>query len=159
VPSFAAALSQSQFDELTRQAEAGNEAARQLAAQRRDGIIATALSQGRLAPAEREVWRAELDANEIRTVTLLAALEPTQQANGEVLFPTVVDLTRTQRSRPSRPTGSASRSGPRQARRSSQASGSYSSGASGIGLACEPGSFPGRGRCGSRTLLPSSSSL
>jgi hypothetical protein len=91
VTTFAAPVSRRQFDELTRQVEAGNEAARQLAAQRRDSIIATALSQGRLAPAEREVWRTELDTNETRTVTLLAALEPTLQPCGEVLFPVAVD--------------------------------------------------------------------
>lgn len=46
------------------------------ATQRRDGVIAAALSQGRITPAEEAAWRASLDANEAGTTALLAALAP-----------------------------------------------------------------------------------
>lgn len=43
---------------------------------RRDEIIATALSEGRLTAPETASWRAALDTSEETTVTLLAARTP-----------------------------------------------------------------------------------
>lgn len=71
-----ATLSASALSELQRQAAAGARAEAQLAAQRRDGIIATALSQGRIAPADSDRWREALEADEQRTATLLSSLTP-----------------------------------------------------------------------------------
>ena len=56
---------------------ARNEALEQAATdKRRDGIIATALSEGRLTPAEVQPWREALDQSEASTVTLLASRTP-----------------------------------------------------------------------------------
>jgi ATP-dependent protease ClpP protease subunit len=44
--------------------------------ERRDGIIAAALRQGRITAATRETWRAELDRNEEGTAALLQTLTP-----------------------------------------------------------------------------------
>lgn len=76
LPEGVVLLSQGQLDDLLAKANAGQSAAEQLAAQRRDGIITTALSEGRLAVAEREVFRQRLDADEAGTVALLSALQP-----------------------------------------------------------------------------------
>jgi phage I-like protein len=67
-------LSQGQYDELVANGEAGKAALAQIDAQRRDGIITTALSEGRLAPADQATWRAQLDKDEAGTVALLATL-------------------------------------------------------------------------------------
>jgi hypothetical protein len=67
-------LSQGQLDQLLAQAKAGEDAATELARQRRDKIVATALSEGRITPAEQKTWRDELDKNEAGTVTLLSSL-------------------------------------------------------------------------------------
>ncbi|MCQ9384441.1 phage protease [Brevibacterium moorei] len=75
-PTGSVLVSEAQFSELT----ASNQSmATQLAeltaardADRRDGIINTALSEGRLHPSERDAWRTALDDNEESITTLLS---------------------------------------------------------------------------------------
>lgn len=69
-------LSEGQYAALTQGAQAGTAALAELNTNRRDGIIATALSEGRLAPADQAAWRTALDENEAGTVALLATLQP-----------------------------------------------------------------------------------
>lgn len=67
-------LSQGQYEDLVKGAQAGAAALAALDAQRRDGIITSALSQGRLRPADSEAWRKALDRDEEGTVALLGTL-------------------------------------------------------------------------------------
>lgn len=69
-------ISRATFTQLSQGAAAGMTAAQQLDQQRRDQIIVTALSEGRITPAEQTVFRTQLDKDEEGTVTLLAALQP-----------------------------------------------------------------------------------
>lgn len=69
-------LSQGQYDDLVRGAEAGRAALAALDTQRRDQIITTALSEGRLRPSDQDAWRVALDRDEAGTVALLATLPP-----------------------------------------------------------------------------------
>ncbi len=59
------------LDTLKADAAAGREARTELDKQRRDGIVAKALEEGRIAPASRDAGRASLDENETRTAELL----------------------------------------------------------------------------------------
>lgn len=67
-------LSQGQYDDLVRGAEDGRAARAELDRQRRDGIITTALADGKLRPADQQTWRVALDRDEAGTVALLATL-------------------------------------------------------------------------------------
>ncbi|KWW97408.1 hypothetical protein LI90_4380 (plasmid) [Carbonactinospora thermoautotrophica] len=69
-------LSAAAFAELQAQAQAGAQAAAEIARQRRDQIITTALSEGRITPAEQQAWRQALDRDEEGTTALLNALQP-----------------------------------------------------------------------------------
>jgi ATP-dependent protease ClpP protease subunit len=60
--------------ELQSNAQAGVTALAAQTAARRDSIVAKALSEGRITPATQATWRAQLDANEDGTVTLLDSL-------------------------------------------------------------------------------------
>jgi hypothetical protein len=71
-----ATLSAAALAELQAQAARGAAADEELARQRRDGLIATALSAGRIAPADQQAWRDRLDADEAGTTTLLSSLTP-----------------------------------------------------------------------------------
>lgn len=62
--------------ELRAQAELGARAMAELDRQRRDRIVAQALSEGRLTPASAATWRTQLDRNETGTVELLSQLTP-----------------------------------------------------------------------------------
>lgn len=67
-------LSQGQYDDLMRGAQAGTAAIAELNRQRRDGIVTSALSVGKLRPADQQAWRTALDRDEEGTVALLATL-------------------------------------------------------------------------------------
>ncbi|WP_020393453.1 hypothetical protein [Kribbella catacumbae] len=67
-------LSAGQLAALQAQAKAGDDAAKELARQRRDGIVKTALSEGRITVDESKTWRTQLDTNEAGTVSLLSSL-------------------------------------------------------------------------------------
>lgn len=69
-------LSQGQYDDLVRGANAGQVALAALDTQRRDQIITTALAEGRLRPSDQDAWRVALDRDEAGTVALLATLPP-----------------------------------------------------------------------------------
>lgn len=70
-------LSADVYESLLNGSKAGAEALALLDKQRRDGIITTALSEGRMTPATSDKWRAALDRDEEGTVALLSTL-PTQ---------------------------------------------------------------------------------
>lgn len=57
-------------------AEDGRKARAQQDSERRDRIVASAVAEGRIAPASRETWRAQLDKNEEGTADLLNSLAP-----------------------------------------------------------------------------------
>lgn len=76
VPEGAVVVDANAFAELQSDAAAGREARDQLDAQRRDGIVAAAVSEGRIAPASRNTWRVQLDTDEKGTAALLASLVP-----------------------------------------------------------------------------------
>lgn len=69
-------LSAASFAELTAGATAGQASAVELAGQRRDRVLTSALSEGRILPAEEAAWRTALEANEAGTTTLLSGLTP-----------------------------------------------------------------------------------
>jgi hypothetical protein len=69
-------ISKETFTQLSEGAAAGVRAATEVDKQRRDNIVRSALSEGKIAPAEQKTWRDQLDANEETTVTLLGALAP-----------------------------------------------------------------------------------
>jgi len=71
------AVAFSNLQDTVQQLATRNEALEKAAtAKRRDEIIATALSEGRLTAPETASWRAALDTSEETTVTLLAARTP-----------------------------------------------------------------------------------
>jgi ATP-dependent protease ClpP protease subunit len=75
-PAGTVLIDSAQLTALQAAAQAGVTA---LAAQdtaRRDAIVAAAVSEGRIAPASRDTWRAQLDTNEEGTAALLASLTP-----------------------------------------------------------------------------------
>ena len=59
---------------LQSDAAQGRTAREEQVSARRDGIVTAAVSEGRITPASRDTWRAQLDANEDGTVALLASL-------------------------------------------------------------------------------------
>lgn len=69
---------------LQEQAAQGAAAAVELAKQRRDKAITTALREGRITPAEQKTWREQMDTNEPGTVALLAALTPGRIGTSEL---------------------------------------------------------------------------
>ena len=60
--------------QLQADAQSGREARDQQITERRDGIIATAMSEGRITAASREAFRASLDRDEPGTVAILTSL-------------------------------------------------------------------------------------
>lgn len=71
-----ATLSTGALAQLQAQATQGAEAMAILAAQRREGVLASALSSGRITPADREAWATRLEADEAGTTALLSSLTP-----------------------------------------------------------------------------------
>ena len=57
---------------------AGSSPRRRGAPKDRDAIVDAAVADGRIAPANRDVWRARLDENESGTAALLATLTPSK---------------------------------------------------------------------------------
>lgn len=59
---------------LQADAAAGREALDAQTSARRDALVSAAIADGRIAPANRETWRAQLDSSEETTTALLASL-------------------------------------------------------------------------------------
>jgi hypothetical protein len=74
VPDGAMLVDAAAFARLQEDAAQGAAAREQQTRERRDQIVATAVREGRIAPAARTTWRAQLDANEDGTAALLASL-------------------------------------------------------------------------------------
>src|SRR6478609_2277621 len=74
LPDGALVVDKAVHEQLVADAAAGRKAAETLDAQRRDGIVAAALGDGRIAPASRETWRAQLDKDEDGTKALLESM-------------------------------------------------------------------------------------
>lgn len=62
------------YNQMRSDAAAGREAREQQITERRDGIIATAMSEGRITAHSAKTFRRELDTNEEGTVAILATL-------------------------------------------------------------------------------------
>lgn len=62
------------YNQMRADAAAGREAREQQISERRDGIIATAMREGRITAHSAAAFRAQLDANEDGTVAILATL-------------------------------------------------------------------------------------
>lgn len=77
-------LDAAQYAQLQQDAAAGRSALEQIDAQRRDGIVAKAVQEGRISPASQPQWRASLDKDEEGTATLLASLAPNAVPVAEV---------------------------------------------------------------------------
>lgn len=73
-------VSRTQWEENQRQlaalAAAENERTERESREHRDGLVAAAVSDGRIAPAERQTWREELDRAPEATERLITSLEP-----------------------------------------------------------------------------------
>lgn len=69
-------ITKTTLTQLSEGAAAGIAARAEVDKTRREGIIRTALSEGKIAPAEQKVWADQLEANEETTVTLLGSLAP-----------------------------------------------------------------------------------
>ena len=74
VPEGTVLVDAGRFAELEAQAAAGAQARAQQDAERRDRLVATALTEGRISAANRAIWRERLDADEDGTTALLATL-------------------------------------------------------------------------------------
>ncbi len=74
LPAGALVVDKAVHEQLVADAAAGRKAAETLDAQRRDGIVASALKDGRIAPASRDAWRASLDKDEDGTKSLLESM-------------------------------------------------------------------------------------
>lgn len=74
VPEGAVLIDANALADLRSDAAAGRQALEAQAAARRDGIVQAAINEGRIAPASRDTWRAQLDTNEEGTSKLLASL-------------------------------------------------------------------------------------
>ena len=74
IPEGTVLVDAGRFAELEAQAAAGAQARAQQDAERRDRLVATALTEGRISAANRAVWRERLDADEDGTTALLATL-------------------------------------------------------------------------------------
>lgn len=64
VPEGAVVMDAAQHEQLVNDAAAGREAREQQISDRRDAIVNAAVSDGRIAPASRDSWRAQLDKDE-----------------------------------------------------------------------------------------------
>ena len=74
IPEGTVLVDAGRFAELEAQAAAGAQARAQQDAERRDRLVATALTEGRISAANRAIWRERLDADEDGTTALLATL-------------------------------------------------------------------------------------
>ena len=76
IPEGTVLMDAKQLDELRAQAAEGAQARAQQVAERRDTVVAAAVADGRISPANRDSWRARMDENEEGTYALLATLAP-----------------------------------------------------------------------------------
>jgi len=76
LPEGLVAIDANLLEELRSNARAGAEARAEQDRARRDGIIATAIAEGRIAPTSRDHFRSMLDENETATAAALASLQP-----------------------------------------------------------------------------------
>lgn len=74
IPEGTVLVDAGRFAELEAQAADGAQARAQQNAERRDRLVATALTEGRISAATRAVWRERLDVDEEGTSALLATL-------------------------------------------------------------------------------------
>jgi hypothetical protein len=74
LPEGAVTIDATVLAELQANARQGVEARAEQDRARRDGIVATALREGRITAASRDAWRAHLDKDEEGASTLLASL-------------------------------------------------------------------------------------
>ena len=74
LPDGAIVVDKAMHEQLVADAAAGREAKNTIDGQRRDGIVTAALGDGRIAPASREAWRAQLDKDEDGTKALLESM-------------------------------------------------------------------------------------
>lgn len=72
------------YEQLQADAAAGRAARDQQTRERRDMLVAAAVSDGRIAPSARDEWRKGLDENEERTSALLALLSKNTVPVGEL---------------------------------------------------------------------------
>ncbi|MFE9232045.1 head maturation protease, ClpP-related [Cellulosimicrobium funkei] len=74
LPESAIVVDKAVHEQLVADAAKGRKAMETIDAQRRDDIVTAALSEGRIAPASRETWRAQLDKDEDGTKALLESM-------------------------------------------------------------------------------------
>ncbi len=74
LPDGALVVDKAVHEQLVADAAKGRQAMETLDGQRRDAIVAAALADGRIAPASREAWRAQLDKDEDGTKALLESM-------------------------------------------------------------------------------------
>ena len=79
VPEGTVLLDQAQFEALQAQAAEGAQARAEQVADRRNKIVDAAVADGRVAPANRQAWRDNLDRDEDGTAALLATLSPARE--------------------------------------------------------------------------------
>ena len=91
LPEGAQIVDAAAFAELQKQAAEGVAARAEQNAARRDSLVANAISEGRIAPAARDAWRAQLDADESGTSKLLASLPENTLPVAEVGHSDAVD--------------------------------------------------------------------
>lgn len=71
IPEDAIVVDKAAYEQLRDNADAGRKAMDSINAQRRDGIIAAALMDGRIAASAKDSWRAQLDRDEQGITTIL----------------------------------------------------------------------------------------
>ena len=76
VPEGTVLVDKGQWEQVKQDAEAGRQARAEQVTARRDALIADALREGRISPANSEAYRAMLDVDEERATRVLAALQP-----------------------------------------------------------------------------------
>ena len=76
VPEGTVLVDKGQWEQVKQDAEAGRQARAEQVTARRDALIADALREGRISPANSEAYRAMLDVDEERAARVLNALQP-----------------------------------------------------------------------------------
>ena len=79
VPEGTVLVDAAQFEALQAQAAEGAQARAEQVADRRNKIVDAAVADGRVAPANRQAWRDNLDRDEDGTAALLATLSPARE--------------------------------------------------------------------------------
>lgn len=79
VPEGTVLVDAAQFEALQAQAAEGAQARAEQVADRRNKIVDAAVADGRVAPANRQAWRDNLDRDEGGTAALLATLSPARE--------------------------------------------------------------------------------